>query len=176
MASGLNYLVSPGKRATPVSVTIWVLADIGTDDGQNFLRKAVEFLQESSKHARLAFIPTTNRRSVFTKMVTNAIAANDLKELNRVLSDYSNENDDAVTDLNEFDKKIETLLQALNFPRGGKGVIVNGRLIGPLGHEDVFDIGDWALVEKFSYDSCAKHLGKLILFQSESFEFSVHFS
>lgn len=50
------------------------------------------------------------------------------------------------------------MLKQLGLSGGDRGVLVNGRLIGPLASTESFELGDWALIQKFTYDSCPKHL------------------
>jgi len=52
-------------------------------------------------------------------------------------------------------------MEILELGEGNKGVVVNGRVIGPLGPSETFEMGDWTLIEKFSHDSCPKHLSEL---------------
>ncbi len=158
LASSLNYLVPPSKKKNPVSVTLWVLADVSTSVGRSFLQNAVEFVQESSTHSRIAFIPTDERDSDFKRTLVEGFTANDLKKVLKTLRDLIPV--EGTDEESSLDPKVEMLLKLTGFPKGGKGLIVNGRIIGPLGPDETFDLGDWALVEKFSYDSCAKYFGK----------------
>lgn len=52
----------------------------------------------------------------------------------------------------------QELMKQLGLSGGDRGVLVNGRLIGPLPPTESFELGDWALIQKFTFDSCPKHL------------------
>jgi len=158
LASQLDYLTPSSKRKTPITVTIWVFADIGSQEGQKFLRNAVDFLSESSTHARIAFIPTDTGTSAFKEMVTSAFAENDINKLKKSLEEYSDDRTaEERNSASELSDISATFMRLAGVPVGGKGLVVNGRIIGPLDEDDTFEVGDWALVEKFSYDSCAKY-------------------
>jgi len=159
-ASSLNYLVPPSKKKTPISVTLWILTDVTTPEGHAFLLNALEFLQESSTHSRIAFIPTDDKVSTFKTSLLEAFTDNDMKKALSLLRDQKHDSSSSGTVKRE--EKVELFLKLTGFPKDGKGLVVNGRIIGPLSQDETFDVGDWALVEKFSYDSCAKHFGKFL--------------
>ncbi|ODM98686.1 UDP-glucose:glycoprotein glucosyltransferase [Orchesella cincta] len=87
-------------------------------------------------------------------MVLAALASNDIDKLKKLLEEYP---DDRTNTDGEIDPISANFMSLAGVPVGGKGLVVNGRIIGPLDEEDSFEVGDWALVEKFSYDSCAKY-------------------
>jgi len=161
LAARLHYVVPPSKRSYPVSITTWILADITTPDGHAFLQTAVEFLQESSTHSRIAFIPTDTKKSNFKSSVMDAMSENDLKALLRLLRNSKHEEAEDGKGAAQEDEKVESFLKLIAFPKGSKGIVVNGRIIGPLNTGETFELGDWALVEKFSYDTCAKYFGRI---------------
>lgn len=159
LASSVDYLTPSGKRRTPVTVTIWAFANVATAEGHKFLRTAIDFLSESSTHARIAFIPTDVGSSSFKDMLKAAFADNDIAKAKKVLEEYSDERTNEEKLSGELGEISATFMRLAGVPVGGKGLVVNGRIIGPLDDDDTFEVGDWALVEKFSYDSCAKYFG-----------------
>lgn len=160
LATSLTYLTPSGKRKTPISVTIWVFADVGTPDGHKFLKTAIDFLSESSTHARIAFIPTDKGTSSFKDMLVDAFADSDINKVKKTLEEYSDDRTSQERSSGDLSDLSAKFMRLVGVPMGGKGLVVNGRIIGPLGDDDTFEVGDWALVEKFSYDSCAKYFGK----------------
>lgn len=160
LSSSLKYLTPSNKRKTPITVTLWAYADLGTKEGHDFLKTAINFLSESSTHARIAFIPTDAGSSSFRTKVLEAFSANDIDQVKKTLEEFSDERTKQErASATELDEVSATFLRLAGVPLGGRGLVVNGRVIGPLDDEDTFEVGDWALVEKFSYDSCAKYFG-----------------
>lgn len=162
LASSLKYLVSAGKRKIPVSVTLWVLADVSSSHGRKLLQNAVEFLEESSTHSRIAFIPTDENSYPLKSKLVAVFSENNIKEVLNILRDFK-DSDIVVENQPKTETELNNMfLKLIGFPKGSAGIVVNGRIIGPLSPSEIFDIGDWALIEKFSYDGCAKFIGNLV--------------
>lgn len=160
LASSVTYLTPSSKRRQPVTITVWIYADVSTSSGHKFVRTAVDFLSESSTHARFAFIPTDTGTSSFKEKLVAAFADNDISKAKKVLEEYSDERTPEERGKGDLDELSATFMRLTGVPVGGKGLVVNGRIIGPLEDDESFEVGDWALVEKFSYDSCAKYFSK----------------
>jgi hypothetical protein len=157
LAQSLSYLSSSttgGKRkSSVVTTTVWIFCDVDTVDGRRFLLTALSFLEESSVHSRFALIPTGRRISRSGRELLSVWSTGELKEVRKALENWTEGGDEE----NGEGKKF---LQRMELGEGSKGVVVTGRLIGPLGKTESFELGDWSLIEKFSHDACPKHLSE----------------
>ncbi|XP_017037639.1 UDP-glucose:glycoprotein glucosyltransferase [Drosophila kikkawai] len=163
-----------GKKSTEVIggsslqfLTIWVFADLDTEQGRSLLTHALEYVQ-SSESVRLAFIPNTE----------SASSQSDKKNLNRLawaavqsLPEPSQATELVLKWLKKPKEKIEIPAQledilgstelhlkmlrvysqrVLGLTKSQRLVIGNGRLYGPLAAEETFDSADFALLARFS--------------------------
>lgn len=147
-------------------LTIWVVGDLQTPNGKSLLLNALRFMNEN-KGIRIAFIPNADNQHPFSKNNIN----------NLVWAIVNTLDDDAaiklvtklleVNDVTDFivPESVKGFLRAtelhlklmraycqrvLNFRSSESGIIVNGKVIGPLNEKESFELEDFNLLNKFS--------------------------
>ncbi|XP_001353481.3 UDP-glucose:glycoprotein glucosyltransferase [Drosophila pseudoobscura] len=152
-------------RASLQFLTIWVFADLDTQEGRSLLTHALEYVQ-GGESVRLAFIPNTEN-----------VPAGDSKNLNRLAwaamqtLPSAQATEQVLKWLKKPKEKIEVpskvqdilgstelhlkmlrvyAQRVLGLNKSQRLVIGNGRLYGPLSADESFDSADFALLARFS--------------------------
>ncbi|KAH8364725.1 hypothetical protein KR084_010742 [Drosophila pseudotakahashii] len=161
-----------GKKSTELIgrsslqfLTIWVFADLETEQGRALLTHALEYVQ-SGESVRLAFIPNTESSSGSDKRNLNRLVWAAMQSLPPTQA-----TEQALKWLKKPKEKIEIPSQledilgstelhlkmlrvysqrVLGLNKSQRLVIGNGRLYGPLSSEETFDSADFALLARFS--------------------------
>ncbi|XP_016995531.2 UDP-glucose:glycoprotein glucosyltransferase [Drosophila takahashii] len=161
-----------GKKSTELIgrsslqfLTIWVFADLETEQGRALLTHALEYVQ-SGESVRLAFIPNTEGPSGSEKRNLNRLVWAAMQSLPPTQA-----TEQALKWLKKPKEKIEIPSQledilgstelhlkmlrvysqrVLGLNKSQRLVIGNGRLYGPLSSEETFDSADFALLARFS--------------------------
>ncbi len=178
IAKHMNYITNKDDNKLHM-MTSWVVADLETPEGRDIVRGAIAQVKSSSQF-RLGIVQNSDKPDMISKIVeatlesqTPAGAKNilakvlkeatvkDLESGKKKLSDFDIPGAD-------MDKLIETMSsksdaiaekfdiyrtfaeKALDFNGGENGVLLNGKVIGPLDDEEVFGQDDFNLLEKFS--------------------------
>ncbi|XP_039487876.2 UDP-glucose:glycoprotein glucosyltransferase [Drosophila santomea] len=161
-----------GKKSTELIgrsslqfLTIWVFADLETDQGRELLTHALEYVQ-SGESVRVAFIPNTESSSASSQKNLNRLVWAAMQSLpptqatEQVLKWLKKPKDKI-----EIPSQLEDILgstelhlkmlrvysqRVLGLNKSQRLVIGNGRLYGPLFSDESFDSADFALLARFS--------------------------
>lgn len=143
-------------------VTLWVVADLNTSTGRTTLLSALQFVK-ATKGARVAFLPNTEASVVPPKenlnhLVWSAVQDKGADVLEAVIKALDSD------DLSELQKLAANMLSAsslhlkmirvyaqrvLKMKNQESGVVLNGRVLGPLASSDSFSVADYGLMERF---------------------------
>lgn len=143
-------------------VSVWVAADLTTSTGRKTLLSALEFVK-GTKGARVAFLPNTESsvvapRDNLNHLVWAAVQEKGADVLEAVIKALTTD------DLGELQKLAANLLSAsdlhlkmirvycqrvLKLKNQESGVVLNGRLLGPLKADESFSVADYGLMERF---------------------------
>lgn len=146
-------------------LTIWVVADLSTEEGIALLKNALSHMKVSSG-IRVGFIPNTEGAKVADKSNLNRLvwaAVNSLppqEATNVVLKWLSQSNDERLIPREVTEILSETELhmklirvycqRALQMRAAQTAVVANGKILGPLESNEVFEVDDFALIERLS--------------------------
>ncbi|TDG42125.1 hypothetical protein AWZ03_011457 [Drosophila navojoa] len=145
-------------------LTLWVFADLETDEGRSLLIHALEYVR-SGESVRLAFIPNTE--GISDKRSLNHLAwaamhsmepakATDqvfkwLRGKKQRIDDIPKELEDVLGSAELHLKMLRVYAQrVLGLSKSQRLVIGNGRLYGPLSFDEIFDSADFALLARYS--------------------------
>ncbi|EDV52300.1 UDP-glucose:glycoprotein glucosyltransferase [Drosophila erecta] len=161
-----------GKKSTELIgrsslqfLTIWVFADLETDQGRDLLTHALEYVQ-SGESVRVAFIPNTESSSVSSQRNINRLVWAAMQSLpptqatEQVLKwlkkpkekiEIPSQLQDILGSTELHLKMLRVYSQrVLGLSKSQRLVIGNGRLYGPLSSDESFDSADFALLARFS--------------------------
>lgn len=152
-------------RASLQFLTIWVFADLETDQGRDLLTHALDYVQ-SGESVRVAFIPNTESSSASSRRNLNRLVWAAMQSLpptqatEQVLKwlKKPKEKIEIPTQLEDILGSTELHLKmlrvysqrVLGLNKSQRLVIGNGRLYGPLSSDESFDSADFALLARFS--------------------------
>lgn len=147
-------------------LTFWVIGDLNTNVGKSLMKNALAYMHEN-KGVRIAFIPNADNQHPFKRdNLNNLVWA--------ILNTLSDENSaKLVTTLLSLDdvtkfvvpESVQGFLRAtelhlklmraysqrvLGFSSSANGLLINGKIIGPLKDEEIFQLEDFNLLEKFT--------------------------
>ncbi|EDW79389.1 uncharacterized protein Dwil_GK20450 [Drosophila willistoni] len=152
-------------RANLQFLTLWVFADLDTEEGRTLLTHALEYVQ-SGQSVRLAFIPNTESASVkdsrnLNRLAWAAVQSLSPKEATDQVLKWLKKPKEKI----EIQKKLQDILgstelhlkmlrvyaqRVLGLNKSQRLVIGNGRLYGPLTIQETFDSADFALLARYS--------------------------
>ncbi|XP_043650860.1 UDP-glucose:glycoprotein glucosyltransferase [Drosophila teissieri] len=161
-----------GKKSTELIgrsslqfLTIWVFADLETDQGRELLTHALEYVQ-SGESVRVAFIPNTESSSASSQRNLNRLVWAAMQSLpptqatEQVLKwlkkpkekiEIPSQLEDILGSTELHLKMLRVYSQrVLGLNKSQRLVIGNGRLYGPLSSDESFDSADFALLARFS--------------------------
>ena len=178
MRKQTNYLVGKesGKMSRLRMVTVWVAADLDTEAGRDTVLAALTHVKTTNQ-LRVGLIHNTNGPGLISKIAQAAMTSLDSSEaisvLSKVLkpstatklingkkklSDFDipglemNELIKTVEGINDDLFKVHSIFvdSVLKFSSGQRGIVVNGKVIGPLDAEEQFTTDDFELLEKLT--------------------------
>lgn len=143
-------------------VTVWVVADLNTATGRKTLLNALQFAK-ATKGARVAFLPNSEASVVPPKdnlnhLVWSAVQDKGADVLETVIKALDSD------ELHDLQKLASNLLSAsslhlkmirvycqrvLKLKNQESGVVLNGRVVGPLRDSESFSVADYGLMERF---------------------------
>lgn len=144
LADSISYVSSTTKSLTPI--TIWVVADVTQQAGQELVLNALEYVR-NSRLIRLGLLhnpeSSTDSASHYIDAIDAAFSSNDVKLLAKLLktenaqaliSGQKTGSDFGVepAQKSSFGLKLHQLLagRVLEFQPGQRGLVANGRVIG----------------------------------------------
>ncbi|XP_032575689.1 UDP-glucose:glycoprotein glucosyltransferase [Drosophila sechellia] len=152
-------------RASLQFLTIWVFADLETDQGRDLLTHALDYVQ-SGESVRVAFIPNTESSSASSQRNLNRLVWAAMQSLpptqatEQVLKwlkkpkekiEIPSQLEDILGSTELHLKMLRVYSQrVLGLNKSQRLVIGNGRLYGPLSADESFDSADFALLARFS--------------------------
>lgn len=172
-------------------LTLWVVADLGTDRGVDLLRNALLYMK-STGGIRVAFIPNVEGKSVGDKHNLNRLvwaatqSLDGLEATSNVLNWLENPSNvaklnipSAVTDLlsaTELHMKMLRVYcqRALHLSAGQHAVLANGHIIGPLAETESFTTDDFGLVERFANHQYGDKIRETLQKSGDSTELDVN--
>ena len=178
LADHMKYLSLKDSEKNQLNVlTVWVVADLETEQGREALLSAVSHVKTSSL-LRVGVIHNAAKVGKITKIVQAALDTFDSKAAKLLLLKVLKEDtvkrlESGKKKLSDYDipgadmKLLETLQEdyhrknvfeihamfckkALAMKPGQSAVVVNGKLIGPLDEKEHFGADDFNLLEKFT--------------------------
>ncbi len=176
LADNLNYIAGKDGDNKLHILSLWVVADLETEQGREILRGAVTHVK-SSKQMRATVVHNSASPGLISKIVKatfdtleNAPAKNLLAKVlkedtvkkllsgKKNLADYDIPGADttalakAVEKLEGKDFEVDAVFceSVLGLSKGQNMVLLNGKKIGPLDEGEVFGEDDFNLMEKFS--------------------------
>ncbi|ESP03274.1 hypothetical protein LOTGIDRAFT_137613 [Lottia gigantea] len=173
------------------AVTLWLVCDVETPQGREIFYNAIKELKHSNEiRLGLVFNPASltedhiisraiyvayntlgnnHAKSFITKLVKEENVAElkagtktlkDLEvhgmDMNKFMTDFNKQNKDFLKSYKSFVVKV------LNFEENDRGVIANGRIVGPLGNDEMFTPEDFNLLEKFTLQQAAAKIREQI--------------
>ena len=148
-ADSINYVSSSTKALTPISV--WLVADVTSSDGRALLQNGLDYIR-NSRLMRLGLLhnlrqqPLSDPQVHYIETIESAISSNDVKLLDKLLKSANAEallsgaktaqdfGVELVQQKSAYGLKLHEMVvsRSLDFQPGQRGLLVNGRLIGPL--------------------------------------------
>lgn len=143
-------------------VTIWVVADLSTSSGRKTLLNALNYVKDT-KGVRVAFLPNTessvippkenlnnlvwaavqDKGSDVLEEVIKALEIDNLKALQNLASSLLSASDLHLKMIRVYCQRV------LKMKNQESGVILNGRVLGPLKDSESFSVADFGLMERF---------------------------
>ncbi|XP_041360300.1 UDP-glucose:glycoprotein glucosyltransferase 1-like [Gigantopelta aegis] len=190
IAGNLKYLARK-EEETLHPVTMWVVADLDSVEGRQHMYNAIKQLKHSGDmrlsvvfnpvssdgenkinkavNAALNVLVGNNARNFITKLVKEE-TVEELKSGEKTMEDLAVHGMDIKAYLSALEKQSDKFLQShqvfaqqvLGFQPGDRGVVTNGKVLGPLRDGENFTTDDFALLEKFIYSQFAKKISDQI--------------
>ncbi|XP_018331345.1 UDP-glucose:glycoprotein glucosyltransferase isoform X2 [Agrilus planipennis] len=178
----LKYFIIPKKSAKYFSMTYWIVGDLDCPKARDLLLTALLNMKINTE-SRVTFLPNVdgNKNNYLNKLVLAALevlppenATNfvtDLLKGDKINKYLENGKDIEVpAEVSSRIKSQELSLKmlrvyckrVLNFKAGERGVIANGRILGPFGENETFNSDDFALFERFSYTVYGEKIEKAL--------------
>lgn len=172
-----SYAASKAKALTPI--TLWLVADIASPAGRQFVRNGLDYIR-NSRLVRVSIVHNVvadqNEARPYLEAVDAAVALNDLKLLDKLLETANAEDlmagrktaDDfgvQAVQKSSYGLDLHRLLvrRALpDFQPGQLGLVVNGRVIGPLDKDEEFTADDFALLERHTMATAGEKILQFI--------------
>ena len=174
-ADSINYVSSSTKALTPISV--WLVADVTSSDGRALLQNGLDYIR-NSRLMRLGLLhnlrqqPLSDPQVHYIETIESAISSNDVKLLDKLLKSANAEallsgaktaqdfGVELVQQKSAYGLKLHEMVvsRSLDFQPGQRGLLVNGRLIGPLEDEEEFTTDDVALLEKHTMSTAGEKI------------------
>ena len=179
LANNIKYINSHKDETKLHVLTVWAVVDLETEQGREIIRGALSQLK-SSNQLRVGIIHNTDKPDMATKITKAAVDSQssnlgirnllskllkeetlkNLKKGKKKLEDYDIPGADMEKFKEAFNKVKENdelfdihkifAEKTLNFALGQNGILLNGRIIGPLEPTEVFSTDDFNLLDKFS--------------------------
>ncbi|XP_076453817.1 UDP-glucose:glycoprotein glucosyltransferase 1-like isoform X2 [Babylonia areolata] len=176
VADRMKYLTKRDEEAVR-AVSLWVVCDLETPEGRDLMYSAIKHAKASSDlrlgivfnsaspgnknlvsramQVALQTLPNTLAKSFVTKLVKEDNYA-DLMDGKKTLSDLEVNGMDMASFLRDLEREKGGFLQShavfasrvLGFTAGQRGMVVNGKVYGPLEAEETFTQDDFGLLEK----------------------------
>uniref|UniRef100_A0A0A9Y4P1 UDP-glucose:glycoprotein glucosyltransferase n=2 Tax=Lygus hesperus TaxID=30085 RepID=A0A0A9Y4P1_LYGHE len=169
MDGKLNYVSSKSHKKVHL-ISNWIITDLETDRGRALYLNALNHMSGSSGMRTALIINNANPeadKNLVNKAVLCALSqVNGDKVTKKIKNILENANDVAkglkgLKDFNLDDTCLKTVDETLisheifiadgiGFPRGARGIVSNGRLLGPFDDGEIFTLDDYDLLERFS--------------------------
>lgn len=176
VADRMRYLAKRDEEAVR-SVSLWVVCDLDSAQGREFMYSAIKQVKASSElrlgvvfnsgsprgknlvsravQVALQRLPNALAKNYITKLVKEENYA-ELMAGTKTLRDFEVNGMDMDSFLRDVDSQTNDFLQshaffaarALGFSSSQRGIVVNGKVYGPLSADEEFTMEDFALLEK----------------------------
>ncbi|XP_075236839.1 UDP-glucose-glycoprotein glucosyltransferase isoform X2 [Lycorma delicatula] len=165
----------------------WVITDVNTQNGRELLNNALEQMRSSGK-IRISVILNSEANNdevgKLERLIVGALksltpdqATNRIKrilvEYEDIISGKKDHNSYDIVNV-EWDTVDETLKnhklflnKVIKFSPGQRGIISNGRLLGPFNDNEHFTIDDFGLLERFSYSAHVDKIFNILVDKSD---------
>lgn len=168
-----SYGSSSAKALTPI--TMWIVTDVTQSAGRELVRNALDYVR-NSRLIRLSVVHNPagsdfEAAGRYASVLDAALATNDLKLLDKLLNADNAEKimkgEKSAEDFNlqaaqrsSYGLELHRLVarKALDFQPGQLGLLVNGRVVGPLDEGEEFTSDDVALLEKHTMSSAGEKI------------------
>lgn len=157
-------------------VTLWVVADLNTSTGRKTLLNALQFAK-STKGARVAFLPNAEASVIPAKENLNhlvwaavqdkgedvleatikALDSDDLSELVKLAKNMLSASDLHLKMIRVYCQRV------LKMKNQESGVVLNGRIVGPLKESESFSVADFGLMERFVNFQYGEKIRKVLI-------------
>ncbi|BES97993.1 udp-glucose glycoprotein [Nesidiocoris tenuis] len=177
MDGKLHYASTKGNKK-PHLISNWIIADLECPKGRALYSNALSHMSGSSRIRTALVVNSHDRDPTKNRINRAALCAlaggndeNTIRTVQNIL-DSSDEIADGRKDLKDFgldescEKSVEEALSAhqmfasdgIGFAAGARGIVSNGRLIGPLDEEEIFTLDDFNLLESFSLSTYVNNI------------------
>lgn len=144
-------------------LTIWIVADLNEPRGRSLLKNGLEFLKSSSG-VRLTFIPNADKESALSgkrdinALVWSILYTHEGKEATdkaiKILDGDTSVSEEVKGFLSAAELHLKMLRvycqRVMKFKSSTSGVIVNGKIFGPLEADETFTVDDFNLLDKIN--------------------------
>ena len=186
LADRARYLV--GKESSKMSrlrmVTVWVAADLETPAGRDTVLAAIAHVKTTNQ-MRVFLVHNTQQPGLISRIAEAALTSLEPSEASAVLSKVLKPGtaeklisgkkklsgfDIPGVEMSDFIKKVEEIDEkvfkvhsifaenVLRFSPGQRGMVVNGKVIGPLDDGEEFTVDDYELLEKLTMSQYGEKL------------------
>lgn len=126
-----------------------LITDLDSDAGRKLLTEALSFVQEHDNvELLLIHNPASHNSAPGLSVAVHKIVANDpsvsLDKIKQVISDQGSSHQESdVSDARKFWKSFGRVLEAAGLKSGDSGILLNGRVVGPLPADTNFEENDF---------------------------------
>ncbi|KAL5004908.1 hypothetical protein ScPMuIL_018364 [Solemya velum] len=189
LSQNMKYLTRKDEE-TVRAVTMWIVCDLETPIGRDLLYSALKNLKSSHElrlgvlfnpsdvedsfistaiYVALTTLENQLARSLITKLVKEENVA-DLKSRAKTIADLEVHGMDMEAYVQALKEQTTDFLtvhstfvrKVLKFPAGRRGIVTNGKVIGPFEESEEFNQQDIELQEKYIYQQSAKRIREQI--------------
>ncbi|KAI4464405.1 udp-glucose glycoprotein:glucosyltransferase [Holotrichia oblita] len=166
----LRYFTVPRKQDRYYSITYWIVGDLNEKKTKDLLLDALEHLKNSGD-VRISFLPNVNgdQDNLINMLVLaalNEMSTDKAITYVKTLLKQTDDNYEVPPELKSKLKSQELSLKmlrvycqrVLSFKAKERGVVANGRVLGPFSENEDFTVDDFNLLEQFTEATYLKKL------------------
>ncbi|XP_065164353.1 UDP-glucose:glycoprotein glucosyltransferase isoform X2 [Atheta coriaria] len=169
----LKYFMSPKKSEKYYGMTYWVVGDLYCPKSRALLIDALEYMK-SAGDTRVAFLPNVDgtQDNAINKLVLAAMEFYNDKTTNTIIEFLKSDGDKSLLPKEILTKESSQELslkmlrvycqRVLTFAASARGIIANGRVLGPLNENEKFTVEDFSLLERFSTATYGQKLKEIL--------------
>ncbi|KAK9738964.1 Thioredoxin-like domain [Popillia japonica] len=166
----LRYFTVPRKQDRYYSITYWIVGDLNEKKTRDLLLDALEHLKNSGD-VRISFLPNVNgdQDNLINKLVLAALNEMPTDKAIVYVKGLLQQTDDKYDVPPELKNTLQSqelslkmirvyCQRVLSFKANERGVVANGRVLGPFTENEDFTVDDFNLLEQFTEATYLKKL------------------